>query len=251
MRKNKNMSKIIASLIIAVGIIISASLVSNSFLKAKLLNRTVVVKGLAEKEVSADFAIWPITIAATGNNLSEINKKIEADRAILISFLVNQGLNQEDISLGNYQLNDLMINSYRDSNIQNSRYIINATIILKSKDVYLVDKVSKQKNLIIQKGIIFGTDGNNNGEPYYEYTKFNDIKPEMLTEAIKNARLSAERFANDSGSKVGQLKKANQGIFSISPALQTSSDDYLNTQMALKSIKKKIRVVTTLEYFLD
>jgi hypothetical protein len=245
------MSTIIASFIIAAGIIISASLVSNSFLKARLLDRTVIVKGLAEKEISADLAIWPITIAATGNNLSEINKKIETDRATIISFLVDQGFNKEDISLGNYQLNDLMINSYRDSNIQNARYIINATIVLKSKDVDLVDKVSKNKNLIVQKGIIFGTDGNNNGEPYYEYTKFNDIKPEMLTEAIKNARLSAERFANDSGSKVGQLKKANQGIFAISPALQTSSDDYLNNQMASKSINKKIRVVTTLEYFLN
>ncbi|WP_218459791.1 SIMPL domain-containing protein [Rickettsia sp. TH2014] len=105
------MSKIIASFIIAAGIIISASLVSNSFLKAKLLDRTVVVLGLAEKEVSADLAIWPITIAATGNNLSEINKKIETDRAAIISFLVDQGFNKEEISLGNYQLNDLMINS--------------------------------------------------------------------------------------------------------------------------------------------
>lgn len=253
MKIDKGMSKIIASLLLAIGIIIAASLIGNSILKTKLLDRSVVVKGLAEKEVTSDLAIWPIVITATGNNLSEINKKIEDDRSIIMNFLIVQGFSKEDITFGNYKLNDLMANGYRDSNVQNARYIISATVVLKSKDVYLVDQVNKSKNLLVQKGIVFANDSNCNGdgEPYYAFTKFNDIKPAMLTEAIKNARLSAERFANDSGSKVGRLKKANQGIFSISPIYQSSSDEYTNTKMADKSINKKIRIVTTLEYFLD
>lgn len=245
------MTKIIASFLLALGIIISASLIGNSLLKIKLLDRSVVVKGLAEKEVKADLAIWPIIITSTGNNLSEVNKKIETDRSVVMNFLVAQGFSKDDITIGDYKLNDLMANGYRDSNVQNARYIINATVVLKSSDVYLVDKISKSKNLIVQKGVVFANDNNGDGEPYYKFTKFNDIKPEMLTEAIQNARLSAEKFANDSGSKVGKLKKANQGVFSINPTIQSSSDEYTNSRVVTKSINQKIRVVTTLEYFLD
>lgn len=248
---SKCMGRIISSFLLALGIIISAALIGNSFLKVKLLDRSVVVKGLAEKEVNADFAIWPISIAATGNNLSEVNKRIEGDRSIIINFLVTQGFSKDDIMIGDYKLNDLMANGYRDSNIQNARYIINATVVLKSNNVYLVDTVSKNKNLLVQKGVVFANDSNGDGEPYYEFTKFNEIKPEMLTEAIQNARSSAEKFANDSGSKIGKLKKANQGVFSINPTIPSSFDEYTNARMATKSINRKIRVVTTLEYFLD
>lgn len=240
--------RIIASFLLAIGMIISASLVCNSFLKAKLLDRSIVVKGLAEKEVNADLAVWPIAITATGNALSEVNKKIEYDRSIVMNFLATQGFSKDEITLGDYKLSDLMASSYRDSSIQNARYIITATIILKSNDVHLVDQVSKQKNLLVNKGV---TLANADDDPYYEFTKFQDIKPEMLTEAIKNARSSAEKLATDSGSKVGKLKKANQGVFSITSITPFSSDEYTNVRMGAKSIGKKIRVVATLEYFLD
>ena len=245
----KSIGRVIASFILAIGMIISASLVCNSFLKAKLLDRSIVVKGLAEKEVNADLAVWPIAITATGNALSEVNQKIEYDRSIVMNFLATQGFSQDEIIIGDYQLNDLMASSYRDSNIQNARYIITATIILKSNNVHLVDQVSKQKNLLVQKGVTLAN--GNDDYPYYEFTKFQDIKPEMLTAAIKNAHSAAEKLATDSGSKVGKLKKANQGVFSIAPIIQSSSDEYTNVRMGAKSIGKKIRVVATLEYFLD
>lgn len=241
--------KVIASFLLATGMVISASLVCNSFLKARLMDRSIIAKGLAEKEVDADLAVWPIAITATGNTLSEVNKKIESDRSIVMDFLVTQGFSKNEITLGDYELNDLLASSYRGDNIQNARYIITATVILKSHNVHLVDQVNKQKNLLVQKGVILANGHHN--DPYYELTKFQDIKPEMLTTAIKNARLAAEKLAVDSGGKIGKLKKANQGVFSIVPIIQSSSDEYTNVRMSTKSIGKKIRVVATLEYFLD
>ncbi|KAJ6644811.1 Replicative DNA helicase [Pseudolycoriella hygida] len=160
------------------------------------LQRYVTVKGLSEKEVVSDLAIWPISIKVTGNNLTEVNNKIEVDRNTL------------------------------------------------------AQKVTKLQNLLVQKGIALGAENeeysnSNYSGPTYEFTKFNDIKPEMLEEAIKNARRAAEKFAQDSGSKLGYLKRANQGVFLISPADGSGGGEEYNYQGML-SLKQALEQVVTI-----
>jgi len=246
--------RIIAAMVFAGGIALAGYFIGNSFLKARSLDRYVIVKGLAEREVIADRAIWPITIKATGNNLNEVNDKIELDRKIVINFLIQQGFKEEEIEIGNYLVTDLLAQAYRNNTSEAFRYIINATVILKTSNVDLTKKVLQLQNLFVQKGVVLGPESNSSQDyngAFYEFTKFNEIKPEMLAEAIKNARKSAEKFAEDSGNKLGPLRKANQGVFLISSEDGCESpDEYNNSQTAKRSVRKKIRLVTTLDYSL-
>lgn len=240
---------IIAALLIAAGIALAGYFIGNTVLKAHLQDRYVIVKGLSEREITSDFAIWPINIKATSNNLTEANNKIELDRNTVITFLINQGFKEEEIEIGSYTVTDLLAQTYRNNSSEEFRYIINANIILRTTKVELVNKTTQLQNLLVQKGVVLGNEGYEGLS--YEFTKLNEIKPEMLAEAIKNARKAAEKFAEDSGNKIGFLRKANQGMFSISPTYGgNGADEFSNTQAAKKSVRKKIRLVTTLEYFL-
>ena len=240
---------IIAPLLLAVGIALAGYFISNTLLSARLQDRYVVVKGLSEREIISDFAIWPINIKATSNNLTDANSKIELDRNTVITFLINQGFKEEEIEIGNYTVTDLLAQTYRNNSSEDFRYIINANIILRTTKVELVNKTTQLQNLLVQKGVVLGNEGYDGLS--YEFTKFNDLKPEMLAEAIKNARKAADKLAEDSGNTIGLLRKANQGVFSISPAYGgEGTDEFSNAQAAKKSVRKRIRLVTTLEYFL-
>jgi hypothetical protein len=241
--------RIISALIFAIGIALAGYFIGNSYLKARLQDKYVIVKGLSEREVAANLAIWPINIKAIGNNLTEVNYKIELDRKKVISFLIKHGFTAEEIEIGSYNVNDLNADPYRNERSENFRYLINASIILKTTNVKLVEEVLKFQNLLVQQDVVLASE--NSEGPFYEFTDFNRIKPEMLEEAIKNARKSAYKFAEDSGNNIGSLRKANQGVFLISPAIGgEGADEYSNKQAARKSVHKKIRLVTTLEYFL-
>jgi hypothetical protein len=245
--------RILSAFIFATGIILAGNLISNSLLKARLQDRYVTVKGLAEREIVADFAIWPIIFKATGDNLGTVNDKIELDRSTIINFLISHGFKQEELEVGSYLVTDLLADSYRTDKSEERRYIITASITLKTSNVELVKKTTQLQNLLVQKGIILGNQVYDYNGPIYEFTKFNDIKAEMLAEAIKNARKAAEQFVKDSGDTLGLLKKGNQGIFLISAAdreVEGGSQSYEQGQAAQRSIRKKIRLVTTLEYYL-
>ena len=238
---------IIAAFILAGGIALGGYFIGNSFLKTRLQDRYVTVKGVSEREVAANLAIWNITIKATGNNLNEVNNKINTDRNTVMDFLIKQGFQTDEVEIGSYLVTDLLAQTYRNTTSEEFRYIINATIILKTSKVELVRKVTQLQNLLVQQGVAIGAEGYDGLS--YEFTKFNEIKPEMLEEAIKNARKAALKFAEDSGNEIGSLKRANQGTFTISSADGGDrNDEYSNSQAEKKSIRKKIRLVTTLEY---
>ncbi|MDF2966207.1 MAG: hypothetical protein K0Q51_1595 [Rickettsiaceae bacterium] len=237
---------IISALIFASGIALAGYFIGSSFLKARLQDRYVVVKGLSEREITSNLAIWPITIKATGNNLTEVNSKIESDRKTLINFLKECGFNEEEIEIGTYTVTDLLAQEYGNNISEKNRYIINASVIVKSANVNLVEKATQMLNRLVQKDIVLASERG----PFYEFTGFNDLKPQMLEEAIKNAHKSAYKFAEDSGNNIGSLRKANQGIFLFSPAVGEETDEYSNSQAARRSVRKKVRLVTTLEYFL-
>ncbi len=223
---------------ISLGIIIASYLVSDALVKFRAANRFVTVKGLAEQEVDADLAIWPISFEDADNDLSLLYQRLGAKRDTITKFLLNGGLPKEDISFLPPQVMDFQAHKYAyDRGSRPLRYRVEATILVRTENVPLIKKLMEQSTELINQGIvIMQADYQRSTE--FLFTGLNAIKPAMIEEATKNARKAAEKFAKDSGSTVGKIRTARQGLFTITNRDNNSPD------------RKKIRVVTTVEYFL-
>lgn len=236
--------KLGAAFILALGLLLAGFFPGYYYYQAKVKSNFVTVKGLAEMPVKADLAIWNLKFVVTGNNLPAAQQEIASQHKIINEFLMRQGLKPEEIIEGRIETNDLMANPYRSGNDANSRFIVSQSITVRSNNVELIDKALRNNGELVAKGIIF--DGQSYGSPVsYVFTKLNEIKPQMLEEATRNAAAAAAEFAKSSDSKVGRIRRASQGVFSIMPREQ--SQDAMESQY----INKTVRVVSTIEYWLE
>lgn len=233
-------NKIIPAVIVSLGLAMGGFFPGYYYYKTKSDARSVSVKGLAEKNVVADMGIWNIQFTVSGNDLSATRAQIGAQAQEITGFLKKQGFADGEIHIGRIETNDLMANPYRDNTAAaTSRFILTQTIAVRSDKVQNISNAMSLSNELIGKGIVFS-----NQSASYFFTKLNEIKPEMLKDATKNAKEAALEFARNSGSTVGKIKYANQGVFSILAA--DSPNSYEATQ-----INKKVRVVSTVEYLLE
>ena len=198
--------------------------------------RTVSVRGLAEKEVDADMAVWKLSFSTGSNNLPELQKDIMKNNQIIFDYLKEFGLTDSDFTVLSPEINDATTNIYLDSTRRTFNYIAKQPILVRSGNVSAVKQASSKTLKLIGQGISIVSDYDN--KVTYEFTGLNKIKPEMIAQATENARLAAEQFAHDSKSKVGKIMTATQGLFSIEDAAIGLED------------KKNIRVVTTVVYSL-
>lgn len=229
---------IILGAFLCAGLVILGALISSSVVKIKSLDRTVTVKGLSEREVPANIAIWPIKFSEADNNLSNLYSVLQKNSEIIIEFLKKNGFTDDDISISAIAVIDRQAQGYGDMNKIKFRYSANSTISVYSKKVDTVRNTMKKLVELGKQGIaIVGQDYETKTQ--FLFTNLNEIKPEMIEEATKNARKVALKFAKDSNSKLGKIKKARQGQFSI-------NDRDSNTPHI-----KKVRVVSTLEYYLS
>ncbi len=225
-------------LIIGISIVLAGVSIGLGFYKGRTADRYVVVKGLAEREVNADLAIWPITFKVTENDLSSLQRGIESSRETITRFLQKAGFDASQISFSAPQIIDTQTENRYNQNIQNEyRFIAQSTVTTRSNDIVLVKKTMEKSGELVGKGVVLGEQSWQNPIEFI-YTGLNDIKPAMIQQATMNAREAAEKFANDSGSKVGKIRNATQGYFSISDRDRNSPDI------------KVVRVVTTVQYFL-
>lgn len=242
--KNSCKCKAVGVVLITFGIALAGFFPGHYYYKAKMMNNYVTVKGLAEMDVRADLAVWDLKYVVTNNDLLTAQKEMQRQLNVILAFLKSKGFATQDINVGRVDTNDLMTNPYGDKNNISSRYILSQTIKVRSQNVDLVDKSLSSVGDLISKGIIF--DGQSYGSPVsYVFTKLNEIKPTMLQDATKNAREAAAEFAKSSDSKVGKIRRAQQGVFSILPREQTQN------AMESQQIDKQVRVVSTIEYYLD
>jgi len=226
------------SIIIGVCIGIAGISIGLGFYKGRTSDRYVTVKGLAEREVNADLAIWPITIKVADNVLSELQNEIDANREIINNFLMEAGFKKEQISYSAPKITDTEAEQqYGNVSRSQYRYTAQTTVTVRTQDVSLVKQTMEKSGKLVGQGIVLAAESWQNPTEFL-FTSLNDIKPEMIEQATKNARQAAEKFAKDSGSKVGKIRNATQGYFSISNRDQNSPEI------------KKIRVVTTVQYFL-
>ena len=233
-----------ASGILALGIALGGFFPGYYYYQSQRDNRTVTVKGLAELNVRANLAIWKIKFKTTGNDLAALQQKMVIDMQTIQNYLIQKGFKADEIIIGRMNTNDLMANQYRDAKAEDSRYILDQTITLRSENVDTVDVSMQGIGTLVSKGIIF--DNPDYSSPVsYLFTGLNQIKPSMLKEATQNARQAADEFAHDSNSKVGKIRSANQGVFSILPR------EEIPDQSEREQINKKVRVVSTVEYYLE
>jgi hypothetical protein len=231
-------SKIAASAILALGLIITGWVIGNSVIKFKKLDRSVVVKGLAEMEVKANLAVWPITFNEASNNLAELQSTLERKQKIILSFLQNAGFSDKEITIGMINISDQKANMYGGNDQYHEfRYIGRAQFTVRTDQIDRMNEAINKLTDLVGQGIVLNQD-QYMSQVQYLYSDLNSIKPAMIEAATKNAREAADKFASDSKSKVGKIKKATQGLFTI-------EDRDMNTQDI-----KIIRVVTTVEYYL-
>lgn len=237
-------SNIIAGGLIGLGVASGGFLAGESLVKSRLGFRTVTVKGLSEREVKANLGFWPVRFVATGATLEEARTALEKSQGSVKSFLTQRGFTDQDMQVQNIQVEDRLAGYNNQGVPPEIRFVLTEDILVKSAEV---DKLASAARLIgdlLKSGVVFSSDAYNAG-PSYIFTNVNELKGDMLTEATKRAREAADKFATESGARVGDIQNANQGIMEINPAVE------IPNALPEKQINKKVRVVTTITYFLS
>lgn len=227
----------IESAILAVGLALLGVFVYNGINSLAKRDRVVSVRGLAEKEVQADRVIWPLAYKTVGDDLGSVYRDISSANKKIQTFLIKNGIKASDITNGAPQVNDLWTNEYRD-NVNRQRYNATSVTTVSSSDVAKVRALMTRTGELLSQGIAIAPN-DYSCSIQFDFTSLNKIKPQMIEQATKNAREAAEKFAKDSESKLGKIKSAQQGLFSIED--RDSNTPYI----------KEVRVVTTVDYYLD
>jgi hypothetical protein len=235
-----NAITVLAALLVGIGVAFGGFFVGQGFVKARLGDRSVSVKGLSERDVKADLALWPIRFVVTGNDLAAVQAKVKQDSQTVTEFLRKHGFDDESIAVESPQVTDLLAQTYRSGPVE-SRFIIAQLVMLRSNDVDKVAQANRDASGLVEAGIVLSSD-QGPSRPSYLFTRINEQKSEMIEEATKRAREAAETFARDSGSRLGGIRRAYQGQFEIlardnAPGISES-----------EQIAKTLRVVSTIEY---
>lgn len=225
-------NRLIAAALIALGIICLGWFVKSGIDNFANKDRHVTVKGLAEREVPADKVTWSIGTKVTGNDLPMLYESINVQTAKIKRFLKDNGLDEKEITINPPTISDLEAREWGDNN-KNFRYIVSTTITVATGKVEQVNKAIYEQAVLLKQGVAI-----ENSNAQYEYASFQQMKPEMMAEAIKNAQKTAEQFAEASNAELGGIQTAGQGQFEI-------DDRDQNTPYI-----KKLRVVTTITYSL-
>jgi hypothetical protein len=227
----------VESVILAIGLLLMGFFIKQGLDSFAEKNRIVTVKGLAEMEVPANKVTWPLMYKEVGNDLISLYNRIHTTNEAIVNFLIKKGIKKEEISVNAPEIIDLQAERYNQNPVQ-YRYNVTTVITVTSNQVDLVRNLIQEQSELLKQGIAI-TGGDYRYNTQYDFTSLNEIKPQMIEEATKNAREAALKFAKDSESELGKIKRAYQGQFSI-------EDRDANTPYI-----KRIRVVTTIDYSLE
>jgi hypothetical protein len=228
---------LILGICIFLGLVATAAILGSSAIKVRELERVVTVKGLSEREVPADVAVWPLRFSVADNDLAALYATLEANTAEIVTFLQSAGFAAEEVTAAAPIVTDRLAERYGEQDV-NLRYTALQIVNVYTNKIDLVRQTQGTLGELGKKGIALGGDEFNQRTQYL-FTQLNELKPAMVQEATENARVIAEQFAADSSSTLGKLKSANQGTFSI-------EDRDVNTPYL-----KKVRIVSTVEYYLS
>lgn len=228
---------ILSSFIVACGLSVLAIGIHSGIVDFKDRDRIVTVKGLSEREVKADKVTWPLVYKELGNDPSVMYSLLEQKNRVVVNFLKNGGISEDEISVNPPTISDRQADNYGNE-IMNFRYKATSVITVTSANVDKVRSLMRRQAELMKQGIAIVSEEYGNNTISYEFTQLNEVKPAMVEEATKNARLTAEKFAADSGSGLGEIRSATQGQFSIEN--RDANTPYI----------KRVRVVNTIVYML-
>lgn len=229
--------KMLSGLFIMIGLVVLGFMFPRAVEKNRSYDRTVNVKGLCEREVKADKVIWPIVYKVMADDVQDLYNQTSSSNDIIVDFLVSGGISPDEIYVSVPKISDKLANEYGGYD-RAYRYIAKNVVTVYTDKVDDVLALMSRQSELLKKGIITGGESWENPVEF-RYEGLNDVKPEMIEEATKNAREAAQKFAKDSDSELGKIKTASQGTFTI-------EDRDSNTPHI-----KKVRIVTSVTYYLN
>ncbi|MGI8561213.1 MAG: SIMPL domain-containing protein [Luteimonas sp.] len=224
---------VVAAAVLALGLVAAGWFAARGLTQLRTGDRYVVVKGSAEKIVDADLVVWPLPHTVGGNDLAEVQRQLDANTDAIRRFFTEAGFPAEEIVVSPPRLEDRWAYAYGEGRPP-ERYRYATTVSLRTGDVARALAAVRRSGALVAQGVLIGE----GSAPDFDYTRLNDIKPALIAEATAAARDSAVQFAKDSDSRLGGIRSANQGVVTISDRDQSSPQ------------VKRVRVVTTVEYFL-
>lgn len=238
MRQSSTASLLGLGISIFLGLAALGYLLGQAAVEVKEYERSVTAKGLSEREFPADIVIWPVAFAVTGNDLGAVYHELDATSQRVRTFLEQAGIASDEITLTTPTLTDKLAQAWGDAPRAELRYVATRTVTVHSAQVDTVRAAMGGLLELGKEGVAFTGDAYQNPVEYL-FTRLNEVKPEMIEESTRNAREVATKFAEDSDSRLGKIRRASQGQFSIEPR------DTNNPHI------KKVRVVSTVEYYLS
>ena len=232
------------ALIVALGLAVGGFFVGRGFAEGRATDQYVEVKGLSEKEVTADLALWPLRYVSTGDDLATTQAQITRNTRQVFAFLGRNGIDTASVQLQALEVSDAFANRFPGER-GGPRYVIQQTVMVRSRSPDVVMAASQRVSELVGAGVVLSSTGEYGvGGPTFIFTKLNQLKPSMVKEATANARAAAEQFAADSRSDLGSIRQANQGVFVILPRDQAPGAS------EGAQLQKVVRVVSTVQYFL-
>ena len=239
MRLTAAVTGLLAAVVLGLGVAAAGWLVAEGVRDWRTAERLVTVRGLAEREVEADLALWPLRLVATSDDLATAQAELARAEGVVMAFMAEGGIAEEAIEVQGIEVTDLLAQAYRSGPVE-SRYIVGLSLMVRSHDVERIKTLSQEVGRLVEAGVVLTSDGLRG--PFYLFTRLNDVKPGMIAEATRSAREAADQFAADSASRITGIHRASQGLFQILPR------DNAPGQSEVLQLFKTVRVVTTVDY---
>lgn len=232
----------ILGLCIALGPALAGFFVYRGILEAKLGDKYVTVKGLVEKIEKADRGTWEIAFKVSGNDLTPLYQKLSQDSEAVQSFITKEGFEKKEISISAPRVTDLHARDYGSGPLSPERYVVEYSIYVNSSKVDVLNALSAKTGELLNQGVSISR-----SDTRFYLDKFNDLRPHLIAESAKNAQDLAQNFATATGSAIGSIRKANQGVIRLTSPDASPNQDY---DEGTNSLMKKIRIVSTVEFYL-
>lgn len=236
---------LIRTIILAAGIALAGYLAGTGFVRARTVDRFVTVRGLAEREVQADLALWPLRVVAADNDLARAQARVRENLQAVRTFLEQFGIDSTQVGLQELQVTDALANPWGQPERVANRYVVRQVLMVRTGHLDRVIVASQRTGDLVAAGVVVTSGEEYGGSgPTYLFTRLNDLKPEMIAEATAQARAAAEQFAADSRSRLGGIRQAQQGVFQILARDQAPGITEANQP------NKLVRIVSTVEFYL-
>jgi hypothetical protein len=236
----RDATRIVTALLLATGLAAAGWLAAQGMARLRTQDRFVTVKGSAERIVDADLVVWPLPHSVSGTDLADVQRRLDGNTATIRGFFTDAGFDAGEVAVSPPRLEDRWAYAYGENRAP-ERYRYSTTVTLRTEKVPQALRALRRTGDLVARGVLIGGEGGEGaagGGPQFDYTRLNAIKPALIAEATANARRSAEQFANDSGARLAGIRTANQGVVAIED--RDAGSPHI----------KKVRVVTTVEYFL-